>query len=55
MYPKGHFRLIVTRVGRIGAGETKEWAKIIPQRHQNRKVTKDDSNRHQIISGKGLN
>ena len=49
MYPRGHVRLIVTRVGRIGAGETKEWAKIIPQ-NRHRKA-KDDQNRHQIISG----
>ena len=52
LYPRGHVRLIVTRVGRIGAGETKEWAKIIPQ-NRSRKH-KDDLNRPQIISGKHL-
>jgi hypothetical protein len=48
LYPRGHVRLIVTRVGRIGAGETKEWAKIIPQGRTRKH--KDDLNRTQIIS-----
>jgi len=37
IYQTGGYRLVITRVGRIGAGETIEWCKIIQQKLKNQK------------------
>ena len=52
MYPQGGCRFIVTRIGRIGAGETKEWAKLIQEKLK--KGKRSDSQQTLFISGKSI-
>ena len=53
IYQTGGYRLVITRVGRIGAGETIEWCKIIQQKLKNQKKIEKKNDGVQIISGKG--
>ena len=53
IYQTGGYRLVITRVGRIGAGETIEWCKIIQQKLKNQKKIEKKNEGVQIISGKG--
>ena len=49
--PGSGYRLIVTRIGRIGAGETREWAKVIPQKKERPKNIKEGAKRSHLVSG----
>ena len=53
IYQTGGYRLVITRVGRIGAGETIEWCKIIQQKLKNQKKIEKKNEGVQIMSGKG--
>ena len=54
IYQTGGYRLVITRVGRIGAGETIEWCKIIQQKLKNQKKIEKKNDGVQIISGEWI-
>ena len=49
LFPSGGVRLVVTRVGRIGAGETKEWCNHFGKNLKKKKAS-DKADKVEIIS-----